>query len=77
MADPVNEHAHRVLDVIARPAGAPANEHSLAALLQYWRAAEFAAGYSWAAEVAFVNAASGITNNFGDSWHKYWDDQDV
>lgn len=70
----VNDHAYAVLNTIARPAGAPAGEHNLPALLTYWRAANGLT--TWQQELTFVNAASGITTNFGDSWHKYWDDQD-
>lgn len=70
----VNDHAYAVLNTIARPASAPAAEHTLAALLTYWRTDN--ALTTWQQEITFVNAASGITNNFEDSWHKYWDDQD-
>lgn len=71
----VNDHAFAVLDSLARPVSAPAGEHVLAALLTYWRTDNLLE--TWEDEVTFVNAASGITDNFGDSWHKYWDDQDV
>lgn len=64
----------RALDIVARPAGAPAGEHNVGALQRYWEAANGLT--EWEDLVAFIFAAVPGVNNFGDAWLAYWDARD-